>query len=211
MAKDRKNPPNRVRAMRVSGTVDHLSGSGPAAGASRGSRAEPPTGRGSRLPDPIAGALIFVAGAAGVTQLATSWTSSTVAGQTTSLTGWTLFQLGRAGASTSTRYAINGYSILAVGIAGAVLALLGVLTVVPIRHRPVAVLALVIGLISLAAELWWVLNSEQALSESFTTVFRYAGPGWYFFLAAGPLALIGAGRALATSGSSPLSAAAPVR
>ena len=153
-----------------------------------------------RRSDVVAGLFTLVGGALGVIQLLVSWVSTPIAaGESTSLDGWTLFQLSRVGASFSTSTAISAYSILATGIAGGVLVVLGIMMLIPMPHHVLGGIALLMAVIAVAGAVWWLIQSSQTLGLSIGDLFSSAGPGLYFFLVGGLLALVGALKAILTA------------
>lgn len=152
--------------------------------------------------DFFAAFITIIGGAAGLGQLLLSW-SSTVTGvglqdPSGGITGWERYQAARTGAGLSLSDTVTAYSIVGTAIAGAALLLLGMAMLLPVDHRPLGTVALVLAVASLAAAVWWLVAGHRTFNQSVADLFNHAGPGWYFFLAAGPLGVIGSAKALST-------------
>ena len=162
------------------------------------------SGRGPQVPrgDLIAGLVTVVGGAAGLGQLFVSW-STVVTGvglQDTDgrITGWERYQSARAGSALSIGDTITAYSVLGTALAGAALILLGMAMLTPIDHRPLGGVALALSVGALAAGGWWLLRGHDTFNQTVPELFTAAAPGWYLFLIAGPLGIIGSVKALST-------------
>ncbi len=140
--------------------------------------------------------MLIVGGGIGIAQLWLPW----LAHGGVSTTGWDTFSELKAvlssggGAAT----AFGGYAILAVVVTGVASALLGIMMLLPLDHRPPAVIALVTALVALLCALYWLLwhgGSSTTLGD----LFGAATVGWYLFLLSGLVALVGAAKALASS------------
>lgn len=160
--------------------------------------------RGPRPPhsDVMAAFVTVLAGAAGVIQLFVSW-SSIVTGvglrdTDGRITGWERYQSARAGSALSTGDTITAFSVLGTALAGAALVLLGLALLAPIDHRPLAVAGLVVSLGALTADIWWLVRGHDTFNLSVPELFTHASAGWYLFLIAGPLGIIGSLKALST-------------
>ncbi|SDP15806.1 hypothetical protein SAMN04515671_3070 [Nakamurella panacisegetis] len=152
--------------------------------------------------DLLAALLTVVAGACGLGQLFLSW-SSMVTGvglQATGggITGWERYQAARTGAALSTSDTVTAYSVIGVALAGAALLLLGLCLLTPIDHRPLGVVALLLSIACLAGAAWWPLHGYQTFNQSVSDLFSHAGLGWYLFLAAGPVGILGSAKAIST-------------
>lgn len=177
------------------------SGLGPAVGAA-GPTATP------RFPlpvnlraDPIAAAVCLVAGLFGGGQLLLSWTSVVFSVNLPAdggLTGWQVFRTARAGASLSITSAIGAYSVLGVGLVGGGLILLGLAMLTRVDHRPLGSAGLVLSLLAAAAAIWWLVQARNLTNRGLGEVFGDAAPGWYLFLLAGPVGIVGSMKALIT-------------
>ncbi len=152
--------------------------------------------------DLAAALLTLIAGAAGVGQLFLSW-SSTVTGVGLQdagggITGWERYQAARAGGGLSVGDTVTAYSVVGAAMAGAALVLLGLAMLVPVDHRPLGFVALLLAIVSLAAAGWWLVRGHHTFNQSIAELFTHAGPGWYLFLAAGPVGVLGSAKALST-------------
>ena len=114
------------------------------------------------------------------------------------ITGWERYQSAHTGAALSATDTLTAYSVLGSALAGAALILLALAMLAPIDHRPLGVAGLVLSLGALAAALWWLVGGHQTFNQSVAELFVHAGPGWYLFLLAGPLGMLGASKALST-------------
>jgi hypothetical protein len=72
--------------------------------------------------------------------------------------------------------------------------LLGVLMLLPLDHRPAGIVAVVAGVIGVVCAVWWVFWGP--VGDDLAERFRYAWIGWYMFLVAGIVGLIGAIKSL---------------
>lgn len=146
-------------------------------------------------PDVLAAVLLVLGGAAGIAQLWVPWLRATGA----SAGGWDIFQVLKAGLTVQGGVAptLGAYAVLAVAVVGVALVLLGVLVLLPIDHRPPAVVAVVAGVLGVLCAVWWVFwhGGDGDIGRLFSTGWI----GWYLFLAAGLVGLIGAIRALVAS------------
>jgi hypothetical protein len=153
-------------------------------------------------PDVLAALLSIVAGAAALGQLFLSW-SSMVTGvglqaAAGGITGWQRYQAARTGAALSTSDTVTAYSVVGAAFAGAALILLGLAMLTPIDHRPLGLVALLVSVASLGCALWWLVRGHHTFNQSVSDLFTHAGPGWYLFLVAGPIGVLGAAKALST-------------
>lgn len=152
--------------------------------------------------DVLAALLTVLAGCAGFAQLLLSW-SSVVTGvglqaAAGGITGWERYQAARTGAALSTSDTVTAYSVVGAAFAGAALILLGLAMLTPIDHRPLGFVALLLSLTVVAGGAWWLLRGHHTFNQSVDDLFRQAGPGWYLFLAAGPIGVLGSAKALST-------------
>ncbi len=150
----------------------------------------------------LAALLTAAAGGAGLAQLFLSW-SSLVTGvglqdANGGVTGWQRYQAARAGAALSLGDTITAYSVVGTALAGAALILLALAMLTPIDHRPLGAVALALSLAALAGDVWWLGHGHQTFNQSIADLFSHAGPGWYLFLAAGPVGILGSAKALST-------------
>ncbi|MET3806632.1 hypothetical protein ABIB25_003648 [Nakamurella sp. UYEF19] len=152
--------------------------------------------------DAFAAFLTFLAGAAGLAQIFLSW-SSTVTGvglqdANGGITGWERYQAARAAGSLSVRDTVTAFSVVGTAMAGAALILLALAMLTPIDHRPLGTVTLVLSLVSLGGAGWWLVRGHHTFNQSIGDLFSAAGPGWYLFLVAGPVGIVGAAKAIAT-------------
>ncbi len=150
----------------------------------------------------LAGLLTFIAGAAGLAQLFLSWSSlvSGVGLQDASggVTGWERFLAARAGASLSLTDSITAYSVVGTALAGSALLLLGLAMFLPIDQRPLGGVALVLSILMCTSTLWWLVRGHNTFNQSVPDLFVHAGAGWYLFVIAGPIGILGSIKALST-------------
>ncbi len=157
-------------------------------------------GPGAPRPDLLAGLITVIAGALGVGQLFLSW-SSLVSGvglhdATGGVTGWERFLAARTGASLSVGDFITAYSVVGTALVGAALILLGLAMFLPIDHRPLGAVALVLSIGATAGALWWLVRGHHTFNQSVADLFVHAGAGWYLFIGAGPIGIVGSVTAL---------------
>lgn len=155
------------------------------------------TSRADRAPraDPVAALLLVVAGIFGAVQLMVPWIGIG-SGLDGSYTGWDLFKVGRD-QSLDFSGRVATYALPAVAIAGGALVLLGLAMFAPINHRPLGAVALAFSIGAVVGAAWWVMETGTARG-GVGQIIDIAQPGWYLFLAAGPIGLIGSVKALAT-------------
>ena len=151
-------------------------------------------------PDALAGLVTIVSGTAGLLQILLEWTSrvGTVGvADPDGMTGWGMLQLLRGFAVASKAHAVAGYAVLGTAVIGGGLILLGQAMWAPINHRPLGFVGLALALAVLAGEVWWLARGGQFTGMSLGDLFAHAGPGWYLFLLAGPIGILGTVRAVA--------------
>ncbi len=156
-------------------------------------RPAPPQLRTPRA-DPVGALLCVFAGILGLLQLVLSWSSvvfSVDLPASTALTGWRVFQTAGSAASLSATWAIGAYSVLAVGLAGGALVLLGLAALAPIDHRPIGAAILVLSIVSFTGAGFWLVRADRLTAHSLSQLFTHAGPGWYLFLVSGLLGVVG--------------------
>ena len=152
--------------------------------------------------DLLAAFITVVAGAAGVGQLLLSW-SSMVSGvglqdANGGVTGWERYLAARTAAALSTGDTITAISVVGAAFAGAALLLLGLAMLLPVDHRPLGLVALLLSVAALGGTLWWLIRGHRTFNQSVAELFTHAGPGWYLFIASGLIGLLGSIKALAT-------------
>lgn len=151
--------------------------------------------RSSVTADPIAGVLLLLAGTAGMLELLLPWkrASPLLAGDAT---GWKLFEISR-NQSLPAGDTLALYSLLGVAVAGGACVLLGLAMFAPIDHHPLGAIALLLSVLSIGGAVWYVLRTRSAVG-GVAAIFEQGQVGFYLFLAAGVLGLVGAIKALAT-------------
>lgn len=145
-------------------------------------------------PASLGAVFLGVGGLAGIFSLLLSWTSIVFSVDLPAdgpRTGWQIFRTARAGASFSTTWAVGAYSVLAVGLIGGALVVFAVAVLTPIDHRPLGGAALALSCAATAGAAFWVVRARNLTDHDPGAVFAHAGPGWYAFLIAGLLGLIG--------------------
>jgi len=150
----------------------------------------------------LGGFITMIAGAAGLGQLFLSW-SSMITGVGLQdahggVTGWERFLAARTGASLSLSDSVTAYSVVGTALAGGALLMLGLAMFLPIDHRPLGAVALVLSVGMSACALWWLVRGHHTFNQSVADLFVHAGAGWYLFLVAGPIGILGSLRALST-------------
>lgn len=169
------------------------------------SSALPPNTRSASSPraDPVAAALLLVAGAVGVWQLLLPWRSVAVnpGGISTAdagTTGWQVYRLLRAIPDPAGDQQAATFAVLGVAVAGGGLILLGLTMMLSINHRPLGLAALLLSLLSVGAAGWLLIKARTIFEVGLVGLFAQAQVGWYLFLAAGLLGVIGSWRAIST-------------
>jgi len=152
--------------------------------------------------DPISAALLLVAGAIGIWQLLLPWRTIAVDPGTTtgqvSTTGWQIYRLLRAIPDPSGDLRAATYSVLGVAVGGGALIVLGLAMMLQINHRPLALAALLISVLSVLGAGWMLIRAKAIFDVGLFSLFAQAQLGWYLFLGAGLLGMLGAWKALAS-------------
>ena len=151
--------------------------------------------------DPVAAAVLLVAGAIGIWQLLLPWRTigADAAGQGgVSTTGWQVYRLLRAVPDPTGEIRAAMYAVLGVGVGGGALIVLGVTMMLPINHRPLGLAALVVSVLSVLGAGWMLIRARAIFDVGLFSFFAQAQIGWYLFLAAGLVGVIGSWKALAT-------------
>ena len=161
-----------------------------------------PVGRTAR-PDPVAAALLIVAGAVGIWQLLLPWRTAAVgtgsrAGGDVSVSGWQVYRLLRSVPDPAGGANIGTYCVLGTAVGGGALIVLGITLMMAINHRPLGLAALLVSLLLVAGAGWMLIQARALFDVGLFTLFAQAQLGWYLFLAAGLVGLAGAWKALAT-------------
>lgn len=145
--------------------------------------------------DPVAAVLLIIGGGAGIAQLLVPWRTGVDIG---SSTGWQLFQsIKQMLSSVGFSYTFAAYAILAVAVVGVAMVLLGVMMLLPLDHRPAGIVGVVAAVIALVCAVWWVFWGP--MGGDLASTFKDAGVGWYLFLVAGIIGVIGAIKSLVSS------------
>lgn len=164
--------------------------------------AGPPVGRRAPRADPIAAVLLLVAGGIGVWQLLLPWRTITVdPGSFTtdvSTTGWQVYRLLRAVPDPAADLRAATYSVLGVAVGGGALIVLGLAMMLAINHRPLGLAALLISMLSVVGAGWLLVRARAIFDVGLFGLFAQAQVGWYLFLGAGLLGILGSWKALAT-------------
>lgn len=155
--------------------------------------------------DPVAAVLLLTAGAIGLWQLLLPWRSVTVdpgvptsAAGEVSTTGWQVYRLLRAIPDPAGDLRAATLAVLGVAVAGGGLIVLGLAMMIAINHRPLGLAALLLSLLSVTAAGWLLVKSRTIFDVGLVGLFAEAQVGWYLFLAAGLLGVIGSWKALST-------------
>jgi len=173
----------------------HLPGGGRTPGMEAGSRAP--------RADPLAAAVLLVAGAIGVWQLLLPWRTTAVAPGgsdhgNVSTTGWQVYRFLRAIPDPDAELRVAMFSVLGVAVGGGALIVLGLTMMMPINHRPLGLAGLLISGLSVLGACWMLIRARAIFDVGLFGLFAQAQLGWYLFLSAGLLGLIGSWKALAT-------------
>lgn len=152
--------------------------------------------------DPIAAALLLIGGAIGIWQLLLPWRTVAAdpraAGDDVSITGWQVYRLLRSVPDAAGDLQIATYSVLGTAVGGGALLVLGVAMMTAINHRPLGLAALLVSLLCIGGAGWMLVRARAIFDVGLFTLFAQAQIGWYLFLAAGFVGLLGAWKALAT-------------
>jgi hypothetical protein len=153
--------------------------------------------------DPVAAVILLVAGALGIWQLLLPWRAISVNPvssdpSTVSTTGWQVYRLLRAVPDPDGDLRAAMYSVLGVAVGGGALIVLGLTMMLSINHRPLGLAALLISVLSILGACWMLIRARAIFDVGLFSLFAQAQVGWYLFLAAGFLGLIGSWKALAT-------------
>ncbi len=153
--------------------------------------------------DPIAATILLVAGAIGVWQLLLPWRTTTVGAggsdpANVSTTGWQVYRFLRAIPDPDGDLRAAMFSVLGVAVGGGALVVLGLTMMMPINHRPLGLAALLISSLSVLGACWMLIRARTIFDVGLFGLFAQAQLGWYLFLSAGLLGLVGSWKALAT-------------
>ncbi len=148
----------------------------------------------ARRADTVSTLSLIAGGGAGAAQMVLPWFSGAIqdAAWLSGSSGWTAYYTSPLNTVGTT---IATYAILFGAIAGVVLLALGISTLLrPAAQRPLAKIARYPAFVALIAAAWWVLGGPVDIK----TAFVHGSVGWYLFLLAGILGLIGAFKPLAS-------------
>jgi hypothetical protein len=161
-----------------------------------------PAARRTPRADPIAAALLLVAGAIGSWQLLLPWRTTTGGSAGTDggvpTTGWQVYRLLRAIPDPGGDLRAATYSVLGVAVGGGALIVLGLTMMLAINHRPLGLASLLISLLCLLGAGWLLVRARTIFDVGLFSLFAQAQVGWYLFLCAGLLGVLGSWKALAT-------------
>ena len=115
-----------------------------------------------------------------------------------STTGWQVYRFLRAIPDPDGDLRVAMYSVLGVAVGGGALIVLGLTMMLPINHRPLGLAALLVSSLSVLGACWMLIRARTIFDVGLFGLFAQAQLGWYLFLVAGLLGLIGAWKALAT-------------
>jgi len=153
--------------------------------------------------DPLAAAILLMAGAIGIWQLLLPWRTTTPGSGgsdpgNVSTTGWQVYRFLRAIPDPDVDMRVAMYSVLGVAVGGGALVVLGLTMMLPINHRPVGLAAMLVSSLSVLGACWMLIRARTIFDIGLFGLFAQAQLGWYLFLSAGLLGLVGSWKALAT-------------
>lgn len=153
--------------------------------------------------DPLAAAILLLAGAVAIWQLLLPWRAVAVdpngpGTDSVSTTGWQVYRLLRAVPDPDGDLRAAMYSVLGVAVGGGALIVLGLTMMLSINHRPLGLAALLVSVLSILGACWMLIRARAIFDVGLFNLFAQAQLGWYLFLSAGFLGLIGSWKALAT-------------
>jgi len=153
--------------------------------------------------DPVAAAILLIAGSIGIWQLLLPWrtTSLDVTGSGTgdvSTTGWQVYRLLRAIPDPDGDIRAAMFSVLGVAVGGGALIVLGLTMMLPLNHRPLGCAALLVSVLSIMGACWMLIRARAIFDVGLFGLFAQAHLGWYLFLAAGILGVVGSWKAIST-------------
>ncbi len=164
--------------------------------------ARPPVVGAPPRADPVAAVLLLVAGAVGVWQLLLPWRAvadgvGSAAGEV-KITGWQVYRLLRAVPSPTGDLRVATYCVLGVAVGGAALIVLGLTMMLAVDHRPLGAAAMLVSVLSLIGVGWLLVRAQAIFNVGLSGLFDQAQIGWFLFLTAGLIGVIGSWKALAT-------------
>jgi len=162
-----------------------------------------PAGAPAPRADPVAAAILLIAGAIGIWQLLLPWRTTSVDGSTegpgtASSTGWQVYRMLRALPDPDGDLRAAMFSVLGVAVGGGALIVLGLTMMLPINHRPLGIAALLLSVLSILGACWMLVRARAIFDVGLFGLFGQAQLGWYLFLAAGILGVFGSWKAIAT-------------
>jgi hypothetical protein len=145
--------------------------------------------------------MLLLAGALGIWQLLLPWRTITVdpsgSGEV-STTGWQVYRVLRAVPDPDGDLRAAMFSVLGVAVGGGALIILGLTMMLAINHRPLGLAALLVSVLSILGACWMLVRARAIFDVGLFNLFAQAQLGWYLFLAAGFLGLVGSWKAIAT-------------
>jgi len=156
--------------------------------------------RGPRA-DPVAAVILLLAGALGIWQLLLPWRAISLdpnGSGAVSTTGWQVYRVLRAVPDPNCDLRAAMFSVLGVAVGGGALIVLGLTMMLSINHRPLGFAALLVSVMSILGACWMLVRVRAIFNVGLFNLFTQAQLGWYLFLAAGFVGLIGSWKAIAT-------------
>lgn len=141
--------------------------------------------------DPWASLLLILAGVAALIQLVLPWRSAQAG-------GWTFYRALHDLPDPTFELVLGRYVVLGVAGAGLALVLLGLLTLLPVDHRPFGTVALLVSGFCVLGSVFLLARARTFFGVGLSGLFDQAQPGFFLLLAAGLMGLAGAFKALAT-------------
>ena len=145
--------------------------------------------------DPLGGGLLIVAGLLGLVQVVLPWLA-VGDGLAGTYSGWQWFQAGRDQSLDLAR-TVATYASPLVAIIGGSLVLLGLAALIPMDHRPIGAVAMLLSIVAALLAIWWVLATRTPRG-GLGPLLEATRIGWYLFAATGVLGLIGSAKILAS-------------
>ena len=137
----------------------------------------------------------------GIWQLLLPWRTITVDSRGSgevSTTGWQVYRVLRAVPDPDGDLRAAMFFVLGVAVGGGALIVLGLTMMLAINHRPLGLAALLVSVLSILGACWMLVRARAIFDVGLFNLFAQAQLGWYLFLAAGFLGLVGSWKALAT-------------
>ena len=159
--------------------------------------------------DPWASVLLILAGLAALAQLVLPWRSAQAelasnwpgpeagpAGQAIGVSGWDFYLALHDLATPTFELVLGRWIVLGTAGAGLALLLLGLLTLLPMDHRPFGTVALLVSGFCVLGSVVLLARARTFFGVGLNGLFDQAQPGFYLLLAAGLIGLAGAFKAL---------------